>query len=95
MVIGFIFSLFRNNNHKTRNTERVYDYQSTIKSSNNLNTVNICPECGRNNSNNAKFCNDCGHNFVNDSVIYCPKCGEKNSKNSKFCQGCGVELDNI
>jgi hypothetical protein len=35
MVIGFIFSLFRNNNHKTRNTERVYDYQSTIKSSNN------------------------------------------------------------
>jgi ribosomal protein L40E len=94
MILGFIFSLFRNNNHKTKNTERVYDYQSNINSTNNLNT-NICPECGKNNSNNAKFCNGCGRSFVDNSDIYCPKCGEKNSRNSRFCQGCGVGLDNI
>jgi RNA polymerase subunit RPABC4/transcription elongation factor Spt4 len=95
MVIGFIFSLSRNNNHKTKNTKHIYDYQTNTQPSNNLNNDNICPECGKNNFNNAKFCNGCGRSFVDNSDIFCPKCGEKNSKNSRFCQGCGAELDNI
>ncbi len=94
MVLGFIFSLFRNNNHKTKNNKHIYDYQTKIQSQNRLNN-NICPECGKNNSNNAKFCNGCGRSFVDNSDMYCPKCGEKNSINSKFCHSCGTELDNI
>jgi ribosomal protein L40E len=95
MIIGFIFSISKNNKVKNKGAVHVNDYEPVNKPINNLSANNICPHCGKNNSKNAKFCRGCGDNLVDYPGIYCPECGESNSKKAKFCIECEKKLDNI
>ena len=95
MVLGFVASMFRNNNSKNNNVKQFTDYEPVEKSTKTVYDYNICLKCGEKNSEMAKFCNGCGSNLTQNNSRYCVKCGEKNSVNAKFCQECGNELNII